>query len=57
MLTYKDVEKLPVSHPLYQQFWNELTKMEDMYKGEADIHDLDDEQSLAYFNRYIAGDR
>lgn len=57
MLTYRDVENLPKDHPLMIKFWEELKKMEDAYIGEQFSHNLDDEQSLDYFNRYIAGDR
>lgn len=57
MLKYRDVENLPKDHPDMIKFWEELKKMEDAYIGEQFSHNHDDEQSLDYFNRYIAGDR
>lgn len=54
MLTYKDVEHLDRNDPLYQKFWDEVQKIEDMYRGEEAVSHLTDEESYDYFNRYIA---
>jgi hypothetical protein len=52
-LYYNDIKDLPPDHPLVIQF---------MVEAEAQLNipvisPNDDEESLAYFDRYIAGDR
>lgn len=56
-LTYGDIKDLPTDHPDSIRFMKELQEQEDAYKGYTTGSGLDDEESLEYFNRYIAGDR
>ena len=51
-LTITDVINLPKDHPLMVEFMRQVE--EDEIPA---ISALDCEQSLAYFDRYIAGDR
>lgn len=56
MITYKDIENLSNDHPLVKQFYKELE--EEAYFNQAEYFiDFSDEESLAYFNKYVAGDR
>jgi hypothetical protein len=56
-MRYRDIENLPEDDPRVAEFWKEVQKMEAMYIAEQFTYNLDDEQSLDYFNRFIAGDR
>ena len=51
-LTITDVIDLPKNHPLMIEFMKQVEAEE-----VPAISMLDCEESLAYFNRYIAGDR
>jgi len=58
-LTYRDVMDLPADHPKSLQFMKELKDMDECY-SESDYNGssvYSDEDSLDYFNRFIAGDR
>ena len=55
MLKYRDIENLDPNDPLVKQFYFELERDAEYEEGSLCI--LDDEDSLSYFNRYIAGDR
>lgn len=54
MIKYRDIQFLPEDNPLRIQFFRELNAEEEC---SADANCLDDEESKAYFDRYIAGDR
>ena len=56
-LKYADIMNLPSDHPDYLRFMDELgvdNYTEADYNGSSIFND---EDSLDYFNRYIAGDR
>lgn len=57
MITYKQIENLPNNHPLVEQFRKEMQEFDMFEKRIGDNNPLIDEQSQAYFDRYIAGDR
>lgn len=52
-LTYRDIQDLPQDHPDYIRFMQEAETMSGLPVQEMG----DDEESVAYFDRYIAGDR
>ena len=56
MITYKKIENLPDDHPLVKEFMKQCALEDEMYSQGA-VFDLEDEEGLDYFNRYIAGDR
>jgi hypothetical protein len=51
-ITYREVEDLDADHPLMLEFLKQCDEME----GVA-LNPIEDEESLEYFNHYIAGDR
>lgn len=58
-VTYRDVENLPPDHPLSIEFDRQVAALEELLgttQG-ASMYNLDDEESMDYFNRYIAGDK
>ena len=57
MITYNQIKNLPNNHPLVKQFQRELQDFEMYEKRVGDKNLLADEESKAYFDRYIAGDR
>lgn len=57
MITYNQIKNLPNNHPLVEQFRRELQDFEMYEKRIGDNNPLADEESKAYFDRYIAGDR
>ena len=54
MINYSQIENLPADHPLVAQFEKEQAELE---KCECTCAVCNDEGSLEYFDRYIAGDR
>lgn len=56
MITYRDIESLSEDHPLRVQLFRELIAEEECAAEEV-ILNYDDEESQAYFDRYVAGDR
>lgn len=59
MLTYKEIENLPPDHPKVKQFIQEVEENDIIFATVMQdyFHSMNDEESLDYFNRYIAGDR
>ena len=56
MILYTDIEGLPEDHPKVIEFMKEQEVMDQCYTESGGIHDMS-EDSIDYFNRYIAGDR
>ena len=56
MILYTDIEGLPEDHPKVIEFMKEQKDMDDCYADGGGIVDMS-EDSIDYFNRYIAGDR
>jgi len=57
-LTYSDIANLPQTHPDYIRFMKEIKDLDDCYDDAGDIGSVyDDEESLEYFDHFIAGDR
>jgi len=57
-LTYSDIQDLPADHELVQEFERQVQLEDQAYDDAGPITSgLEDEESLTYFNRYIAGDR
>ena len=56
MIKYSEVDGLPKDHPKMIQFMKEQNDMEIAYSNTSAM-ELDDEDSLEYFNHYVAGDR
>ena len=56
-LTLRDVHNLPGNHPLWKEFERQVEEEDKAWDSAGPTYNLDDEQSLEYFNRYIAGDR
>jgi hypothetical protein len=57
-LKYRDVQDLPSDHPLFKEFERQLKTENDVLEEAGSvIFGLEDEESLDYFNRYVAGDR
>jgi hypothetical protein len=57
MIKYTEIENLPKEHPLVVKFWEQERKMDELNLGEEITSGLEDEESLVYFDRYVAGDR
>ena len=58
MIRYSQIENLPPNHPLVQAFEKQEKDLDDCYASAGPIgKPSDDEASLDYFNRYVAGDR
>lgn len=56
-LTYRDVENLPADHPLMVEFMRTIEEEQNLYEGFSGYSIYDNEESLEYFDRFIAGDR
>lgn len=57
-LTYRDVMDLPPDHPDSIRFMKEIKDLDNCYADAGDIGSVyDDEESLEYFDHFIAGDR
>lgn len=56
MIKYREIETLQEDHPLRVQFFRELIAEEEC-AAETVVLNYDDEESQAYFDRYVAGDR
>ena len=56
MLKWREVESLPKDHPKMLQFIKEQNDLNEAYLS-CDEEVEEDESSLEYFDRYIAGDR
>lgn len=56
MNKYRAIQFLPEDNPLRVRFFRELIAEEEC-AAEAVVLNCDDEESQAYFDRYIAGDR
>jgi|GEM_PF-6481548 hypothetical protein len=63
-LTYSDIANLPQNHPDYIRFMKEINDLDDAYASASQFdsteeydEEYDDEGSLEYSDRYIAGDR
>jgi len=58
MIRYSEVENLPADHPKMVAFMKQCQDEDAAYAAAGDIgKQSDDESSLDYFDRYIAGDR
>lgn len=59
MIKYSEIQFLPEDHPKHIAFIKELEKAQDEFDAAefVEYSCLDDEESKAYFDRYIAGDR
>ena len=58
MIRYSQIENLPPNHPLVLAFEKQCRDEEAMYAALGNIgKPSDDEGSLDYFDRYVAGDR
>lgn len=55
MIKYREIQHLPIGHPLRVQFFRELEEEQKAEDGSS-FYDYD-EESKAYFDRYIAGDK
>ena len=57
-LKYTDIANLPTSHPDYIRFMKEINDLDQAYADAGDLGSIhDDEESLEYFDHFIAGDR
>ena len=57
-LKWRDIEHLPANHPKVKAFDEQIAEEEKIMSQLEPINSgLDDENSLEYFNRYIAGDK
>jgi hypothetical protein len=55
MIKYSEIEHLPLDHPLMLQFMKQERDLE-VYKETSRDCGMD-EESMEYFNRYVAGDK
>ncbi len=57
MIRYSQIENLPPNHPLVLAFEKQEKDLDDMYASMTNDGQEVTEDTLEYFNRYVAGDR
>lgn len=58
MIYYSQIEDKDPNHPLVIAFEEQCRKEEEMYEALGPVSGpSEDEQSIDYFNHYVAGDR
>lgn len=57
MIRYSQIENLPPNHPLVLAFEKQEKNLDDMYATITNDGQEVTEDTLEYFNRYVAGDR
>jgi len=57
MITYSQIEDKDADHPLVIAFEEQCKAEDAMYAACGPVSGPEDEGSIDYFNRYIAGDR
>ena len=57
MIRYSQIEDLPSNHPLVKAFEKQEKDLDDLYATITNDGQEVTEDTLEYFNRYVAGDR
>lgn len=57
MIKYSQIENLPEDHPLVQQFVKEQDALDKALEAAGPDAKYYDEETLEYFNKFMAGDR
>jgi uncharacterized protein (UPF0371 family) len=57
MIRYSQIENLPSTHPLVLAFEKQEKDLDDMYASMTNDGQEVTEDTLEYFNRFVAGDR
>jgi hypothetical protein len=57
MITYSQIRNLPKTHPLVKQFLKEQDALDKALEAAGPTSTIHDEDTMEYFDRYIAGDR
>jgi hypothetical protein len=57
MIRYSQIENLPETHPLVQQFMKEQDALDKALEAAGPTATIYDEGTLEHFERFVAGDR
>ena len=57
MIRYREIENLPPNHPLVLAFEKQEKDLDDLYATVTNDGQEVTEDTLEYFDRYVAGDR